>query len=93
MAQVFISETDFSELLKKTVTTALKEFQAQSKPDNNLITQLQTAEKLKISVPTLNKWKEQGLIPFTQVGRKIFFKNQDVLNALDSLSNKHQKRG
>jgi hypothetical protein len=90
---ILISETDFSELLKKVVVSAIKETQAHEKPDNTLLTQLQTAEKLKISIPTLNSWKEKGLLPFTQIGRKIYFKSQDVVNALDTLSNKNNKRG
>jgi len=90
---ILITETDFSELLKKVVVSAIKETQAQSKPDNALLTQLQTAEKLKISIPTLNSWKEKGLLPYTQIGRKIFFKSQDVLNAIESLSNKQVKKG
>ena len=88
---ILISETDFSLLLKNTVLSALKEFQPITKPDNTLLTQLQTAEFLKISIPTLMQWKEKKLIPYTQIGRKIFFKKQDVLQAIDTLTtNKHK---
>lgn len=90
---ILVIESDFIETINKAVLAAFKEAQAQSKPDNTLLTQLQTAEKLKISIPTLLRWKEKKIIPYTQIGRKIFFKSQDVLNSLDSLSNKSQIKG
>ncbi len=89
---ILISETEISELLTKIVVSALKQNQAFSKPDNTLLTQLQTAELLKISIPTLISWKEKKLLPFTQLGRKIYFRKQDVLNAIDGLSNKPNKK-
>lgn len=85
---VFITETDLSDLIKFAVVTAFKEVQAIKKPDNTLLTQLQTAELLKVSIPTLNNWKNKGLIPFSQVNRKIFFRKQDVLQAIENLTNK-----
>lgn len=90
---ILISETDFSELLKKIVVSAIKETQTQTKTDNTLLTQIQAAELLKISIPTLITWKDKKLLPFTQIGRKIYFKKQDLINAIDGLSNNPGRKG
>ena len=88
---VLITESDLSNLIRSAVLSALAENRSLSKPDNTLLTQLQTAEFLKISIPTLMQWKEKKLIPYTQIGRKIFFKKQDVLQAIETLTTNKNK--
>lgn len=88
---VLITDTDLSDLIKSAVNSALKEHQAISKPDNTLLTQTQACELLKISVPTLIQWKVKGLLPFSQINRKIYFRKSDVLNAIEmQMSNKRK---
>lgn len=42
------------------------------------------AEFLKCSVPTAQKIKNSGKIPFSQMGRKVVFNGEDVLSALSA---------
>ena len=42
------------------------------------------AEFLKCSVPTAQKMKNNNLIPYRQVGRKVMFEEGEVLNAIRS---------
>jgi hypothetical protein len=86
--QVFThSETDLSNLISNAVAKALKEFQTQQKPDNTLLTQIEAAQLLKISIPTLQRMKDNKIVPFTQIQRKIYFRKQDILNAIASITN------
>jgi len=41
---------------------------------------------LKISPPTLHKLMKKGLIPAYRVGRKIIFKEHELLNCLKSVN-------
>ena len=87
---IIITEAELPQLIEQSVTAALLKHQAQARPDNKLLTQQEAAELLSISIPTLIKWKEKKLLPFSQIDRKIYFKKQDVLNAIASLSNQHK---
>ena len=86
---ILVTEENLAEFIKSSVHSAFKELQVLSRPDNTLLTQQQAAELLHISVPTLLKWKEKRLIPFTQINRKIYFKRSEVLQALEKLSSKN----
>lgn len=88
---ILILDTDLSDLIKSAVSSALKDFHALSKPDNTLLTQKQACELLKISLPTLILWKSKGLIPYSQINRKIYFKKNDVLHAIATLMNDKRK--
>ena len=90
--QIFThTETELSNIVCNAVAKALKEHQTQQKPDNTILTQLEVAQLLKVSIPTLQAMKEKGLIPFTKIQRKIYFKKQDVLTALETLCTKKGK--
>lgn len=89
--QIITTDFELSTLINKAVATAFKEQQSSLKPDNTLLTQQQTAELLNVSIPTLQKMKSSGLIPYSQVLRKIYFRKQDVLKALESLVNTKAK--
>ena len=41
------------------------------------------AARLNVSPPTVQKWKNQGVIPFTQRGRFVYFDVNRVLEALN----------
>ena len=87
---IIITEAELPQIIEQAVTAALLKQQTQAKPDNSLLIQQQAAELLSVSIPTLIKWKDKKLLPFSQIDRKIYFKKQDVLNAIASLSNKHK---
>ena len=88
--QIFThSETELSNLITIAVSKAIKELKAQDKPDNTLLTQIEASTLLKVSIPTLQKMKKNGIIPFNQFARKIYFRKQDILNAIQALANKN----
>lgn len=54
------------------------------KPDGEQIflTRKQTCKLLGCSITTLHHYQKDGRIPFHQVGRKIFFDKEELLNHL-----------
>ena len=69
----------------------LNEWEAQKHPslkqhikesDEIYLSQKETAQFLRVSLPTLISWKKARKIPFYQQGRKTFFKKSEVLDAM-----------
>jgi len=44
---------------------------------------------LKVSPNTLQVWRNQGLIKFSQVGKKLFYLIEDLIQFLDDHKNGH----
>ncbi|MHA1973115.1 MAG: helix-turn-helix domain-containing protein [Candidatus Hodarchaeales archaeon] len=52
---------------------------------------LSTEEVCKIfnvSTVTLYKWKKKGLIPYYKVGRRVYFKNSEIIESLKTKKRK-----
>lgn len=70
-----------------------------SKPDkqniqSEYITRKEALEYLNISPPTLYRHQRDKLIPYYKIGRKIYFKKDELLNSREGLSYKnHNKKG
>jgi excisionase family DNA binding protein len=47
-----------------------------------LITSKETAQMLKISIPTLRKLRHSGIIPSYRIGNKILYKKQEVMETV-----------
>ena len=43
----------------------------------------QTAEFLKVSKPTLAKWKKDRKIPYVKIGRRTLFLYEDLLKLIE----------
>lgn len=50
--------------------------------EEKLFTREQTAERLKVSLPTLNEYTKDGLIAANRFGRRILYKESDIQAAL-----------
>ena len=47
------------------------------------LTSEEAAKLLKISRRTLHQWRKAGTLRYSQIGRKVFFKNEDVQKLID----------
>jgi excisionase family DNA binding protein len=52
-------------------------------PDE-LITREETAQLLRVSLPTLHIWTKQGLIPFYKISTRVRYKRAEVLNLFEN---------
>jgi len=55
--------------------------QPEKQDSKKLYSMKELAEFLECSVPTAQKIKNSGKIPFYQIGRKVMFDKDEVLNA------------
>ena len=54
----------------------------QPKLEYNIITEKELSERLNITKVTLHKYRRQGKIPFSKVGRTIRYDYKEVMEAL-----------
>lgn len=76
-----VSLPQLQTLIESAVTNALK---SNDVATSQLIQSSDVMELCKISITTLQKWRDQKKIPFTKIDNKILYNKADVLNALYS---------
>jgi excisionase family DNA binding protein len=47
-----------------------------------ILTRKQVSEMLELSYPTLNKLNKTGELPAYKIGRKVFYRLEDIQNSL-----------
>lgn len=82
MQVITIESQAFQEILEKldSITKALhtKEGKPNSKLSDQWLTIDQTCKLLSISRRTLQSYRDQGILPFSQYAGKIYFKVSDI---------------
>lgn len=84
-----VSLSDIETMFSNLIDTKLQSF-TQNKPEHdsdNLLTRLETAELLKISLPTLNDWTKVGVIKAKKIGTRVRYLRSDVEAALKDMPN------
>lgn len=74
-------DTQDLELLKKLASKMLNligELPPKENPGETWLDVTDTAKWLKVSLRTLQNYRDQGLIPFSQIGAKIYFRLEDL---------------
>jgi len=56
-----------------------------SNSEDELLTRAQVAEKLKVSLPTLNEYTKSGKIIAHRIGRRVRYKASEVTSALTQI--------
>tara|TARA_R110001632_G_scaffold111797_1_gene222631 strand:+ start:196 stop:453 length:258 start_codon:yes stop_codon:yes gene_type:complete len=76
---ITISKEELKQLIEDAVYKATC---TQPKLEYNIITEKELSERLNITKVTLHKYRRQGKIPFSQVGRTIRYDYKEVMEAL-----------
>ncbi len=83
------------EVLKGIFREVLDEYQedlkasfAQEAKEEVLMTRQETADLLGISLPTLNAWRQKGILRPRRMGRKVYYLKRNVLATLKNQSKK-----
>jgi len=69
--------------IRKTTLTSEKQV------SEKLLTKKEMADELDISLVSLTEWMKQGRVPYMRLGKRIYFKKQEVIN---SMANFHHKK-
>ncbi|MFC4230963.1 helix-turn-helix domain-containing protein [Parasediminibacterium paludis] len=70
---------DFISQIEQTVRKVLSEREIQQ---DKLLSSEEVMQLFSISTTTLQKWRNDGKIPFTRIDNKIFYSKTEVLEAL-----------
>lgn len=90
-----ISEEEFNNLLSKIDAVYQKLEQTatgQNVQSDGLLTREETAEFLKISLPTLGELTKCGTIPAYRLGGRVLYKKEEVLASLEVVKSLKYRR-
>lgn len=80
MDQILLTTVPIDQLAQQVADHIVKRLpqQALDKPSEKFMSAIDAADHLGITVPTLRKWRREGLIPFHRVGSRIYFDRQEI---------------
>ena len=78
---VLLSSMELENLVRNAVREELAAA-ANLKKEKEFLNARDVCALLNISVSTLSKWKRESKIPYSKIGKRVFFKRQDVINSL-----------
>jgi excisionase family DNA binding protein len=76
---ITISKEELQQLIEDAVYKATC---TQPNLEYNIITEKELSERLKITKVTLHKYRKEGKIPFSQVGRTIRYDYKEVMETI-----------
>ncbi len=86
-----IIEQSVGEAIKSSSKERTSTSQKASDLGADFITKEQALILLKISKPTLIRYQKEGLLPYYRVGRKVYFKMSELVEATRVTPNKREK--
>ena len=76
--------TDLIEEVAKVVRTELESIPNTSAPEE-LLTRVQAAELLSVTLPTLREYTKKGLITGYRMGSRVRYKRSEILDSLQKI--------
>lgn len=87
MNAVIISQENFDEVIKRLEKIQQEVSNKQKSPADTFIDNQEFIQIMNISKRTAQSWRDEGIISFSQIGSKIYYRMSDVQALLD----KHYK--
>jgi len=94
MEQILLSGISIEHLIEKIADLLDKKLVPTSNLESKvkLLSRSQTADILKITLPTLHEWTKAGWLRSYKKGRRVYYKLEEVMEDLKLTSiNKHKK--
>lgn len=84
MEAVILSKEQFDELLNQVADIKATLVEKQKDPADVFLDNAEFMKLMNISVRTCQTWRDEGIISFSQIGSKIYYRMSDVQKLLDS---------
>ena len=80
-----LDESDLRTIVRETIREEIKELMifVHKEMDETLLTRKETAELLKITLPTLHNYQKEDRLKSYRIGRRVFFKKREILDAVN----------
>ena len=81
-----ISIEELEGTIRKVITDSLRENQLSkpSNPEADYLTRIETANLLRVTLPTLSEWTKRGILNSYRMGSRIRYKRSEVNASFDS---------
>jgi hypothetical protein len=76
------------DLIRECIREELQDIQPAKEETAKFLTRLEACKALKISLPTLSRYSDLGLITAKRIGNRILYLEQDIQNALTDIPTK-----
>lgn len=85
MKSIIISENEFNEIHSKLedISVQLQNINKENPFSERWLDNQEVCLILKISKRTLQNYRDNGILPFSQIGNKIYYKASDIENHLE----------
>lgn len=77
-----INESRLREIISETISHSLDSAKSLDSDSCTILSSKGAAAFLNISLPTLHRWKTDGLIPFHQKGGRVFFIQSELIESV-----------
>ena len=81
-----VSLDELQELIESCVQKALEKHSNNGVDLDTIMDSAEICQEFGISLPTLIKYRKEGLIPFFNIGNRVRFKRRDLIGALGKIS-------
>ena len=81
-------KTEISEDVFNKISPLLEKFRTPT-PQTEFITRKQTAQILRVSLPTVNDWTKTGKITGYRIGSRIRYKRNEIENSLSQIKTRN----
>lgn len=85
-----LTKSELIDLVRESVRAELNLVPTVEQTSEKLLKPKDVCQLLKISNGTLFAWKKEGRIPFRRMGRRIFFVEKDVINAMKQINSERR---
>lgn len=86
---VVLNSNELQTLIRQTLSELLNK-QSDNKnpePTETLLKIDDVAELFKVTKLTVHNWKKQGILPFRQIGHRIFYEKKEVMESVNHFRN------
>ncbi len=86
--EIIVTTKDDLRTLLREELSPLKPKESSFAGSDELLKRTDIAKMLQVTLPTVHAWMNQGKLPFHRIGSRVFFKKQEVLDAMQSVKNR-----
>jgi hypothetical protein len=83
MLVITIESEAYKSLVQKLDSIEAKTAPKPQSPENTWLDNQELCLFLKVTPRTLQNYRDQGILPYTQIGGKIFYRQSDVFKVLE----------
>jgi len=86
---VVLNSNELQTLIRQTLSELLNKQSDNKNPEpaETLLKIDDVAELFKVTKLTVHNWKKQGLLPFRQIGKRIFYEKNEVMESVKHFRN------